>query len=74
MDELKEIIRMLLKEIEAKDNILNISGGRGYGTGKARVKDPFPVSHGLGNEEGEDQENYEKKPVKISKAFKRRKA
>lgn len=71
MDELKEIILKLLKEIESKESILNVSG-KGYGVGRARVKDPFPVSFGLGNEEQEEQEEYKIKPVKISKAFKRK--
>ena len=73
MKELKELIEQILNEIEQKDNILNISGGRGYGTGGAKPKDPHPVSRNLGNENREEQEEYELKPVKVSKAFKRRK-
>ena len=73
MNEFIKLIESLIKEIEQNDNILNISGARGYGTGKARVKDPHPVSKNLGNEQGEEQEEYVLKPVKISKAFKRRK-
>ena len=71
MNELKEIISILIKEIEQKENILNISGARGYGTGKARVKDPHSVSQNLGYEENEEFEEYEIKPVKVSKAFKK---
>jgi hypothetical protein len=70
MKELKEIIKMLLNEIEKKENILNISGGKGYGVGKARVKDPHPVSRNLGVVEEIEEEEYVLKPVKISKAFK----
>ena len=69
MNGLKEIILLLLKEIESKENILNISGAKGYGTGKARPKNPHSVSKNLGFEEGEESEEYELKPVKISKAF-----
>jgi len=73
MTDIVRLIEALIKEIEQNDNILNISGGRGYGTGKARVKDPHPVSKNLGKEEGEEQEEYNLKPVKISKAFKKEK-
>ena len=70
-EELKSIINLLIKEIEEKENIINVSGARGYGTGKARVKDYHGVSKNLGNEENEEQEEYQLKPVKISKAFKK---
>ena len=73
MNKFKKLIEALIKEIEQSDNILNVHGAKGYGTGKARVKDPHPVSKNLGHERGEEQEEYELKPVKISKAFKRRK-
>ena len=72
MNELKEIIALLIKEIEEKDNIINVSGGRGYGVGKAKVKDYHGVSKNLGIEtEKESEEEYVLKPVKISKAFKK---
>lgn len=73
MIEFINLIESLIKEIEENDNILNISGGRGYGTGKARPKDSHPVAKNLGNEVGEEQEEYVLKPVKISKAFKKEK-
>ena len=73
MEDLKSLINQILNEIEQKDNIINLSGGRGYGVGSAKPKDPHPVSRNLGKEDGEDQEEYELKPVKVSKAFKRRK-
>ena len=74
MDELKEIIRKLLNEIEEKESILNISGGKGYGVGKARVKDPHPVSKNLGDEknDNEEEKEYVVKPVKVSKVFTRK--
>jgi len=73
MNSLKNIFLKILNEIEKNDNILNITGGRGYGTGKARVKEPHSVTKNLGNEEGEEEEIYILKPVKVSKVFRRRK-
>ena len=73
MNELKEIIEILLNEIETKENNLNISGGRGYGAGKARISDPHSVSQNLGYEENEEDTAYQLKPVQISKAFKKEK-
>ncbi len=73
MEDLKELINQILNEIEHKENIINLSGGRGYGVGEAKPKDPHPVSRNLGKGYGEEQEEYELKPVKVSKAFKRRK-
>jgi len=73
MDELKEIIKKLLKEIEEKENILNVKGAKGGGTGTARVSNPHPVSKNLGDEKNEtEQKDYELKPVKISKVFTRK--
>ena len=73
MNELKEIILKILQEIENKENILNISGAKGYGTGRARPKNPHSVTKELGyQEEEEKEEEYVLKPVKISKAFKKK--
>ena len=71
MDELKNIIAILLKEIEEKERIINVTGGRGYGTGKATANDYHGVSTHLGPERKEKQEEYVLKPVEISKAFKK---
>jgi hypothetical protein len=71
--ELEKIIILLLKEIEEKENILNVSGAKGYGTGKARAKDYHGVLKNLGVENNEEQEQYQLKPVQISKAFKKEK-
>ena len=71
MKNLNEIILEILNEIEENDNILNLSGIKGYGTGSARVKDPHSVSKNLGPEKKEKQEEYVSKPVEISKAFKK---
>ena len=73
MKELKELILEILKEIEDKENNLKISGGRGYSTGKAYSDKTVGVLKMLGEEEGEPQEEYELKPVKTSKAFKKEK-
>ena len=72
-EELKSIINLILKEIEEKENILNVSGAKGYGTGKARAKDYHGVLKNLGVEEKETQEKYKLRPVKVSKAFKKEK-
>ena len=72
MDELKEIIIKLLNEIEEKETNLSITGGRGYSAGKAHSNKSVGVLRMLGYEEGENQKEYKLKPVKISKAFKRK--
>ena len=69
-DDLKELIFEILNEIEKKETNLSIAGGRGYGSGKAYPNNTVGVLKMLGHEEGESQEEYELKPVKISKAFK----
>ena len=77
MNELKDIIAILLKEIEEKERIVNVTGAGGYGTGTATANDYHGVSTNLGRSianEPEDIESPEKyiiKPVEISKAFKK---
>ena len=71
MNNLKELILQILNEIEKKETNLSIAGGRGYGTGKAYPNKTVGVLQMLGSEEGEKKEEYELKPVKISKAFKK---
>ncbi len=73
MNELKEIIKLLLKEIEHKERIVNVKGGRGGGPGTAYPEGSVGVLKMLGPEEGEEQEEYILKPVKISRAFKKEK-
>ena len=72
IEQLVEIIRQMIKESD--DRIMNIRGGKGYGTGhpypnkkeiKPHLGDPGPY------EPSEDNEETELEPVKISKAFKR---
>ena len=72
MNDFKKLILEILNEIEKKDSNVNVAGGKGYGTGKVYPDKTVGVLKMLGHEEGEEQENYEFKPVKISKAFKRR--
>ena len=72
MTELNDLILEILKEIEKKENILNIRGGRGAGPGTATVNNPQPVSHYLGHEKNETpNEEYFLEPVEISKVFKK---
>ena len=77
MNELKDIIAILLKEIEEKERIVNVTGAEGYGTGTARANKYHGVSTNLGRsmsdelEDMEVPEEYVVKPVKISKAFKK---
>jgi len=71
IEQLVEIIRQMIKESD--DRIMNIRGGKGYGTGhpypnkqeiKPRLGDPGPYEFAE-----EEEENTE--AVKISKAFKK---
>lgn len=67
------IINEILNEIEKKESILSVAGGRGYGTGKPYPNKSVSVLQLLGHEEGQAQEEYVFKPVAISKIFKKRK-
>ena len=71
----KLIIETLLKlkEIKEKETNVKISGGKGYSAGKIYPDKTVGVNKSLGKETNPEQENYTLKPVKISKAFKRRK-
>ena len=69
---MKEIILEILNEIEKKDSVISIAGGRGYSAGKAYPSKSVGVLQLLGHEEGEKQEIYKFKPVEISKIFKKR--
>ena len=69
MDDFKELILEILNEIEKKETNLTVAGGRGGGTGKAYPNKTVGVLKMLGKEEGEEQEEYKLKPVKVSKAF-----
>ena len=71
IEQLVEIIRQMIKESD--DRILNIRGGKGYGTGhtypnkkeiKPRLGDPGPY-------EFVEEEEEDTGTVKISKAFKK---
>ena len=56
-----------------EENNMRVAGGRGYSAGKAYPSKTVGVLKMLGDEKGEETEEYELEPVKISKAFKRRK-
>jgi hypothetical protein len=73
MNNINSIILEILKEIEDKENNLKISGGRGYGAGKAYPNKTVSVLRMLGKEEGPEQENYVLRPVAVIKVFKERK-
>ena len=70
---LVEIIKKLIKEED--DRILNVRGGRGYGTGHPYpVKSDQQVNQNLGSPGPygiDDDEDEKPTAVKISKAFKR---
>ena len=68
-----ELMLKILQEIEDKENNMRVAGGKGYSAGKAYPSKTVGVLKMLGDEKGEEAEEYELKPVKISKAFKRRK-
>ena len=70
---LYSLMLKILNEIEKKENNVNISGGRGYSTGKVYPDKTVSVLQNLGITEHDPEEKYKIKPVKISKAFKRRK-
>ena len=57
---MKEIILEILNEIEKKDSVVSIAGGRGYSAGKAYPSKSVGVLQLLGHEEGEKQENLVK--------------
>jgi len=70
MTDLQLLMLEILNEIEKKETNLTVAGGKGYSAGKAYPNKTVGVLKMLGNEEGEEQEKYILKPVKISKAFK----
>lgn len=70
MNELKEIIRKMILEIEKKETNLRVNSVDG-GHGKVYPDKTVSVLRMLGKEEGEEQKEYILKPVKISKAFKK---
>ncbi len=72
MNDLKELIFEILKEIEEKDSIVSRAGGLGYGSGKIYSKKSVGVLKMLGREFGEEPTKYTLEPVKVSKVFKRR--
>ena len=75
MNNYYDLLLEILKEIEQKDNNVRVAGGKGYAAGKAYPDKTVGVLKMLGRGEGENkEEDYKLKPVKISKAFKRRKS
>ena len=68
-----DIMLAVINEIEKKETNLTIAGGRGLGPGKAYPNKTVGVLKLLGKEHKEEAEEYELKPVQVSKIFKRRK-
>ena len=71
MTDLHDMMLEILNEIEKKETNLTLAGVKGNGPGKAYPNKTVGVLKMLGEEEGEEQEEYVLKPVKISKAFKK---
>ena len=67
-----ELMLTILNEIEQKENNMKVAGGKGYSAGKAYPDKTVGVLKMLGHEEREEKEEYELKPVVISKAFRRK--
>ena len=71
---LVRIIKQLIREDD--DRIVNVRGGRGYGTGHAYPNEKV-IKPSLGNpgpysdDEEEEPEELEQEPAKISRAFKK---
>lgn len=72
MNNIKKIMLAILNEIEKKETNLSIAGGRGYGTGKPYPNKTVGVLKMLGYEEGDQKEEYELIPVKVSKVFRKK--
>ena len=70
---LYNLIVEILSEISENENNVSIAGGRGYSAGKVYSDKTVSVLRNLGIKTKDEEEEYEIKPVKISKAFKRRK-
>lgn len=66
---LKQLIRII---IESEEKILKVRGGKGYGVGHPILNKGKVTDH-LGKQEEEQRVQQDKKPVKISKAFKNKK-
>jgi hypothetical protein len=70
----RNLILAILNEIENKYRVVDVRGGKGGGTGHPYPhKDSNNITPGYGEVSVEkEQKKYIKKPVKISKAFKKR--
>ena len=72
IEQLVEIIKILIKESD--DRIMNIRGGKGYGTGHPypNRKGPRPTLGDPGPYEVDEEDDDNPEPVQISKAFKKK--
>ena len=72
IEQLLEIIKTLIKESD--DRIMNIRGGKGYGTGHPypNKKGPRPTLGDPGPYAVDEEDDDSTEPVQISKAFKKK--
>lgn len=70
---LKEVLKKLIEKLQENDNILNVRGGRGYGVGHPYQAKKAKPTLGDQHYEEDSEEEVDEKPVKISRAFKKRK-
>ena len=68
----KKLLHIIKLILENESMVLKVRGGRGYGVGHP-VYFKGKVSTHLGPQDGEEDMQQEKNPVKISKAFKNKK-
>ena len=65
-----EIMMTIIEELELRQKVINVRGGRGYSAGHPHA--PRQISgYGVIDPTEEEPEEYINKPVKVSKAFRK---
>ena len=65
-----ELMMMIIEELELRQKVVNVRGGRGYSAGHPHA--PRQISgYDVINPAEEEPEEYTNKPVKVSKAFRK---
>ena len=65
-----EIMLTIIEELELRQKVINVRGGRGYSTGHPHA--PRQISgYSVIDPTEEEPEKYINKPVKVSKAFRK---
>ena len=65
-----EIMMTIIEELELRQKVINVRGGRGYGVGHPHA--PRQISgYGIVDPTEEEPAEYINKPVKVSKAFRK---